>query len=158
MITKDFKDLLRAFNANAVKYLIIGAHAFGVHAQPRATKDLAVFIRSDEENAKAVFRALAEFGAPLQGMSPVDFSDGTTFQMGQPPDRIDILQRIDGVTFDEAWTNRIEGSIDGEVPASVISREDLIRNKLASGREQDLLDVKTLRKAEQAVRRGKEGN
>ncbi len=73
------------------------------------------------------------------------------FQIGQPPDRIDILQRIDGLTFDEAWPNRIEGMVDGEVPASVISREDLIRNKLASGREQDLLDVKALRKAEEAV-------
>ncbi len=151
MMTKDFKDLLRAFNANAVKYLIIGAHAFGVHAEPRTTKDLDLFIRADEGNAKAAFRALAEFGAPLQGLSPSDFCDGTTFQIGEAPDRIDILQRIDGITFEEAWPNRIEGLIDGEVPASVISREDLIRNKLASGREQDLLDVKVLRKAEQAT-------
>lgn len=152
MMPKDFKDLLRAFNENAVKYLIIGAHAFGVHAQPRTTKDLDLFIRSDSENAKAVYHALAKFGAPLEGMSPADFADGTTFQIGQPPDRIDVLQRIDGLTFDEAWPNRIEGMIDGEIPASVISREDLIKNKLASGREQDLLDVKTLRKAEQASR------
>jgi len=158
MMTKDFKDLLRAFNANPVKYLIIGAHAFGVHAQPRATKGLDLFIRSDEENAKAVFRALAQFGAPLEGVSPADFSDGTTFQIGQPPDRIDVLQRIDGISFDEAWDNKVEGSIDGEVPASVISREDLIRNKVASGREQDLLDVKMLRKAEEAARRGKKTN
>ena len=153
MLTEDFKDLLRAFNANAVKYLIIGAHAFSVHAEPRATKDLDIFIRSDEENAKAAFRALAQFGAPLQGMGPEDFADGSTFQIGQPPDRIDILQRIDGITFDEAWQNRIEGALDGEVPASVISREDLIRNKLASGREQDLIDVKVLRKAEGAARK-----
>ena len=65
MMTKDFKDLLRAFNANAVKYLIIGAHAFGVHAQTRTTKDLDLFIRSDEENAEATFRALVGFGAPM---------------------------------------------------------------------------------------------
>ena len=154
MMPKDLKDLLRAFNANAVKYLIIGGHAFGVHAQPRATKDLDLFIRSDEENAEAVFKALAEFGAPLDNMSPADFADGTTFQIGQPPDRIDILQRIDGVPFDEAWENRIEGSIDNEVPASVISKDDLIRNKLASGREQDLLDVKVLRAADQSSRHG----
>lgn len=153
MLTKDFKDLLRAFNANAVKYLIIGAHAFGVHAEPRTTKDLDLFIRSDEENAKAAFRALAQFGAPLEGLSPQDFTDGTTFQIGQPPDRIDILQQISGITFDEAWPNRIEGLLDGEVPASVISREDLIRNKLASGREQDILDVKALRKAQAAARK-----
>ena len=145
MMPKDFKDLLRAFNANAVKYLIVGGHALGVHLLPRTTKDLDLFIRSDPENAKAAFRALAQFGAPLGGMSPADFADGTTFQIGQEPDRIDILQRIDGVTFDEAWANRIEGKIDGEVSACVISRDDLIRNKLASGREQDLLDVKKLR-------------
>lgn len=145
MLTRDFKDLLRAFNSNAVKYLIIGGHALGVHLIPRMTKDLDLFIRSDEENAKAVFRALAQFGAPLQGMSPADFADGTTFQIGHEPDRIDILQQIDGITFDEAWANRIEGTVDGDVPVSVISRDDLIRNKLASGREQDLLDVKKLR-------------
>jgi hypothetical protein len=83
-------------------------------------------------------------------MSPADFADGSTFQIGQPPERIDILQRIDGVSFDEAWRNRIEGSIDGDTPANVISREDLIRNKLATGREQDILDVKVLRSVEQA--------
>jgi len=152
MMTEDFKDLLRAFNASAVKYLIVGGHAFGVHAQPRTTKDLDLFIRNDAENAKAVFRALAQFGAPIGGMTPADFADGTTFQLGQPPDRIDILQKIDGVTFDEAWANRLEGTIDGEVPAAVISRDDLIRNKLASGREQDLLDVKELHRAAEAIK------
>lgn len=145
MMTRDFKDLLRALNANGAKYLIIGGHALAVHLVPRMTKDLDLFIRSDEQNAKAVFDALAQFGAPLQGMSPADFLDGTTFQVGQEPDRIDILQRIDGVTFDEAWTNRIEGTVDGEIPTSVISKDDLIRNKLASGRDQDLVDVKKLR-------------
>ena len=150
-LTKDLKDILRAFNDNSVKYLIVGGHAFGVHAEPRTTKDLDLFIRSDAENAKAVFRALAQFGAPIAGMSPQDFADGTTFQMGQPPERIDILQKIEGVTFDEAWKNRIEGTIDGEIPACIISREDMIRNKSATGREQDLLDVKVLRAAEKAV-------
>jgi hypothetical protein len=146
MMTEDFKDLLRLLNANAVEYLLIGGHAFGVHAEPRTTKDLGIFIRSDQKNAMAVFHAFAQFGAPLAGMTEADFVDGTTFQIGQPPDRIDILQKIDGVTFDEARQNRVEGTLDGEIPAQVISRDDLIRNKLASGREQDLLDVKTLRR------------
>ena len=153
MLTKDFKDLLRLLNANAVDYLLIGGHAFGVQAEPRTTKDLDIFIRSDPENARAVFRALAQFGAPLGAISEAYFMDGTTLQVGVPPDRIDILQKIDGVTFEEAWTNRVGGNLDGEVPAFVISRDDLIRNKLASGREQDLLDVKVLRKAERATKR-----
>jgi hypothetical protein len=147
MMPKDLKEFLRAFNDHAVKYLIVGGYAFGVHAEPRATKDLDVFIRSDEENSKAIFRALAQYGAPLDGLSPGDFMDGTTFQIGQPPTRIDILQRIDGVSFDQAWQNRIEGLIDGQIQTAVISREDLIRNKLASGREQDILDANRLRTA-----------
>lgn len=147
MMPEDLKELLRAFNDHGVKYLIVGGYAFGVHAEPRATKDLDIFVRSDEENSKAIFRALAQYGAPLEGLAPSDFMDGTTFQIGQPPTRIDILQQIDGITFDEAWKNRIDGVIDGQIRAGVISRNDLIRNKLASGREQDMLDVKTLRAA-----------
>ena len=147
MIPDDLKELLRAFNDHGVKYLIVGGYAFGVHAEPRATKDLDIFIRSDEQNAKAVFRALAQYGAPLGDLTPADFMDGTTFQIGKPPARIDILQHIDGVTFDEAWENRIGGLLDGEIQAAVISRSDLIRNKLATGREQDILDAKKLRSA-----------
>jgi hypothetical protein len=145
MMGEDLKDLLRAFNAHAVKYLVVGGYAFGVHAEPRATKNLDLFIQPTQENSEAVFRALAQFGAPLEGLGPADFMDGTIFQIGQPPARVDILQQIDSISFDEAWVNRIEGRVDGEVPAVVISKEDLIRNKVASGREQDLLDVKKLR-------------
>jgi hypothetical protein len=145
MMGEDLKDLLRAFNAHAVKYLVVGGYAFGVHAEPRATKNLDLFIQPTQENSEAVFRALAQFGAPLEGLGPADFMDGTIFQIDQPPARVDILQQIDSISFDEAWVNRIEGRVDGEVPAVVISKEDLIRNKVASGREQDLLDVKKLR-------------
>ena len=145
MMPRDLKDLLSAFNDHGVRYMVVGGYAFGVHAEPRATKDLDLLIRTDEENSAAVFRALTEYGAPLDGFSPRDFMDGSTFQLGQPPARVDILQRIDGLTFDEAWENRIEGLIDGEVQVSVISKNDLIRNKLATGREQDVLDVKKLR-------------
>jgi hypothetical protein len=145
MMPKDLKDLLRVFNENDVRFLVVGGYAFGVHAEPRATKDLDLYIRADEANGAAVYRALTQYGAPLDGLGPQDFVDGSTFQVGQPPARVDILQRIDGVTFDEAWQNRIEGLLDGEVKVNVISKDDLIRNKLASGREQDLLDVKKLR-------------
>jgi hypothetical protein len=145
MMPKDLKDLLRAFNDHSVRYLVVGGYAFGVYAEPRATKDLDILIRSDEETSAAVFRALTQYGAPLDGLSHRDFMDGSTFQVGQPPARVDILQHIDGLTFDEAWKNRIEGLIDGEVHVNVISKNDLIRNKLATGREQDALDAKKLR-------------
>lgn len=145
MMPKDLKDLLRAFNDHGVKYLVVGGYAYGVHAEPRATKDLDLFISADDENSRAVYRALAQYGAPLGGLTPADFRDGTAFQIGFPPARIDILQTIDGISFDEAWEHRIEGLIDGEIPTMVLSKEDLIRNKSASGRDQDLLDVKKLR-------------
>jgi len=150
----DLRELLSALNAHSVKYLVIGAYAVGVHAEPRATKDLDIWIKADAENSRAVFRALA-FGAPLTGLSPNDFNDeaGSVFQMGQPPLRVDILQRIDGVTFEDAWQNRMVTQIGGELPAFVISAEDLIRNKLAAGRPQDLLDVTKVQKA-QAERSG----
>lgn len=149
MMPDDLKELLRAFNAHSVKYLIVGGYAYGVYAEPRATKELDIFIGSEKTNGQAVFRALGQFGAPLAGLSPSDFMDGSTFQIGQPPARIDLLQRIDGIDFEEAWKNRMEGFIDGDLPVSVISRKDLVRNKVASGREQDVLDVKKLQAADQ---------
>ncbi len=151
MMSKNFQDILRVFNAHKVKYLVVGGFAFGVHLEPRTTKDIDLWIGTDPENAKAVFRALAEFGAPISGMTADDFMDGTIFQMGQPPERIDILQQVSGLDFDSAWERRLEGFIDEHTPALVMSRDDLIRNKLASGREQDLLDVKKLRAVEQRV-------
>jgi hypothetical protein len=162
---KDQKDLLAAFNAHGVKYLVIGAHAVGVHADPRGTKDLDVFIKADEENSRAVFAALAQYGAPLAGMTPQDFNDepSSVFQLGVEPDRVDILQGIAGVTFDEAWESRIESLLDEDTPAHVISLEHLIQNKLASGRYQDLADVEKLREvlslinSEQTTARGKSG-
>lgn len=145
MMPADLKELLRALNAHGVKFLVVGGYAFGAYTEPRATKDLDIFIQSDEKNSEAIYRALADFGAPLHSLSPADFRDGSCFQIGTPPGRIDILQQIDGLTFHEAWTNRVEAIIEGEIRVAIISREDLIRNKLASGREQDLLDVKKLR-------------
>lgn len=148
MFSKDMKDLIRAFNRNGVEYLIIGGFALGVYAQPRATKDLDLFIRSDARNSAAAFKALAEYGAPLHGLTIKDLQDTSTgLQIGVPPNRIDILQKIDGVTFEEAWRSRVQAVIEGDTPAFVISREHLIQNKLASGRARDLLDVQEIRKS-----------
>ena len=148
MFSKDMKDLIRAFNRNGVEYLIVGGFAFGVHAQPRATKDLDLFIRSDARNSAAVFKALAEYGAPMHGLTIKDLQDTSTgLQIGVPPNRIDILQKIDGVTFEDAWRSRVQAVIEADTPTFVISREHLIQNKLASGRARDLLDVQEIRKA-----------
>jgi len=120
MLTSDLRELLLAFNEQNVEYLVVGGYAVGFHAQPRATKDLDVFVRSDAANSEAVFRALAAFGTPLDGFSPSDFrSDpNSIFQLGVEPARIDILQKIDGITFDEAWEQRRETVIEG-VPVHI---------------------------------------
>jgi hypothetical protein len=144
----DFRDILIALNAQNAKYLVVGGYAVGAHSEPRATKDLDLWIQTSAENSEAVYRALASYGAPLEGVTPEDFNGAakTGFQIGVAPVRIDILHQIDGVAFDEAWERRVRESLDG-ISVDVISREDLIKNKLASGRPRDLLDVEDIRNA-----------
>ncbi len=125
----------------------------GIHAQPRATKDLDILVRRDADNALAVYAALAQFGAPLEGFSPEDLiAQGSFFRMGREPVAVDILSEIAGVEFDAAWEHRVEGVIDPEAGliANFISRGDLIAAKCASGRAQDLADVEAMRKAEES--------
>jgi hypothetical protein len=146
----DFKELLQSFHAHRVKYLIVGGYAVSFHAQPRVTKDLDLFIQASGENARAVYAALASFGAPLEGITGEDFADPAKFiRFGRAPVAIDILSSIDGVNFDEAWSRRVEGVIDEAtgLVAYFISRDDLIASKLAAGRARDLADVEEIREA-----------
>jgi hypothetical protein len=100
----DFKELLSVLNEHRVKYLVVGAYAVSIHAQPRATKDLNILIKPDAANARKIFAALAQFGAPLQGMTAADFAvPGPFFRMGREPVSVDILTDIPGVDFDAAW-------------------------------------------------------
>ncbi len=95
---QDFKELLSAFNAGQVRYLIVGGYAVSFHAQPRATKDLDILIGADAENSKAVYAALAKFGAPIEGLSAKDFAEPDNFfRMGTPPVMVDIMPKISGV-------------------------------------------------------------
>ena len=146
-VNTDFSDLLNLFKANNVKYMVIGGYAVVQYTEPRFTKDLDLWISTHPDNAEAVFAALKEFGAPLEGMSPKDFSEeGYFYQMGVPPVRVDILMGIPGVQFDEAWELRVEVQFD-DVSVTIISREDLIQAKRAAGRPQDLLDANSLEQA-----------
>ena len=150
-LSKDHKELLSALNAHNVLYVVVGGYAVGAHAEPRATKDLDIFIRADESNSQAVFRALAAFGAPLSGFTPEDFNDGrSVFHMGQPPERIDVLQQLDGISFDETWPKREVAVVNEELSVPIIGIDELIRNKLAAGRPRDLLDVEELLEAKEA--------
>jgi hypothetical protein len=137
----DFVDLLRALSAAEVRFLIVGAYALALHGRPRATGDLDVWIDATPENAARVMRALASFGAPLTDVSVDDFSrPGVTYQIGVAPGRIDILTELTGITFDEAWPDRMRHSF-GDVDVDFIGRAAFIRNKRATGRAKDLVDI-----------------
>ncbi|HEV2739379.1 MAG TPA: hypothetical protein VGU66_12420 [Candidatus Elarobacter sp.] len=137
----DFSDLLREFCAAGVRFLLVGAHALAVHAEPRATGDLDVWIASDRENAVRVYAALVHFGAPLEKVTIDDFtSEDLIYQMGVVPVRIDVITAVDGVSFEEAWLGRVEVDIDG-INVPVIGRAAFLVNKRASGRPKDLGDV-----------------
>ena len=140
----DFKELLLAFNAHNVEYLLVGAHALAAHGHVRATRDMDVWVRPELSNAKKVLQALSDFGAPLSGLTVDDLSrKHTIFQIGLPPLRIDIITDIDGVEFADAWPDRVETSFGG-VPTFVISLQHLITNKKTAARLQDLADVQQL--------------
>jgi len=111
---QDFKDLLSAFHVHGVRYLIVGGYAVSFYSQPRATKDIDLFIKADPANAQAAYAALADFGAPLAGLSVDDLANPQHFvRFGREPVAVDILPGIDGVDFDAAWGRRVEGVIDG---------------------------------------------
>ena len=146
-VNSDFSDLLQIFNAREVKYLVIGGYAVVQYAEPRFTKDLDILIGTDPVNAHAVYTALREFGAPLTGLTPKDFSEeGFFFQIGLSPVRVDVLMGIPGIHFDECWNRRLEVDFDG-LKVIFISKQDLIASKRAAGRPQDLLDIALLSQA-----------
>jgi hypothetical protein len=147
----EFKELLSIFNAHSVKYLIVGGYAVGFHAQPRATKDLDIWVKPDPENAKSLYEALGEFGAPLEGLTVADFAEpGEFFRIGHEPVMVDLLPEITGVEFDQAWKGRVNAVVDVQtgVRAFFISAKDLITSKLAAGRPQDMADAEAVRSAE----------
>lgn len=115
-----------------------------MHGVPRATGDIDLWVRTDPENASRIWNALASFGAPVSDVSTEDLAaPGLIYQIGVTPRRIDVITSIDGIAFDEAWTNRIEVCIDG-MTIPVLGREELIRNKRAAGRPKDLVDLALL--------------
>lgn len=141
MLNRDFRDMLSALSDERVEFMLVGAYALAVHGYPRATGDMDIWIRASQQNARRVFRALKRFRAPLSDLTVEDLATpDIVFQIGAAPRRIDILTSIDGVEFDDAWSNRKEIEVEGQ-KFGVIGRSDLLRNKKALGRPKDLADV-----------------
>jgi hypothetical protein len=144
MLNEDYRDMLRALSEEKVKYLLVGAYALAAHGFPRATMDMDIWVMPSPENAEAVLRALHRFGAPLHDLTREDLQkDGTVFQIGIAPRRIDIITTASGLRFEETFRKSFPVDIGG-LGVPIPSLEDLIRNKRTSGRTKDLADVEAL--------------
>lgn len=143
-MSSDFIALLRELSAAEARYLIVGAYAVTFHSRPRATGDLDLWVDATPENATRVHGALGAFGAPLTDLTVTDLqTPGIVYQIGVAPRRIDILTSLTGVTFEEAWRDRVMGRM-GDLACPFIGRDHLIRNKRALGRPRDLADLDLL--------------
>ena len=148
MLNPDFRDMLSALSEHDVEYMVVGAYALAYHGLPRATGDIDIWLRCSPENAKRAWAALQAFGAPLAGIAIEDFeSPGNVIQIGVAPRRIDIMTSIDGVEFNDATDDRAVTSIDG-ILVPIIGRQQLISNKRAAGRPQDIADLAWLEGSE----------
>jgi hypothetical protein len=145
-LNKDLREFIALLNSNEVEYLVVGAFAVAYYGYPRYTGDLDLFFRASERNVQQILKALAEFGFESLGIRAEDLlSAGNVIQLGVNPNRIDLLNSISGVNFEDAWATRQEGQLDG-VTAHFIGWHALIRNKLSTGRSKDLGDADELKK------------
>lgn len=142
---QDFIDFIELLNQHKVDYMIIGAHALAYHGRPRHTGDLDIWIKPSKDNAVRLVAVLKDFGFGSLGLTEQDFlKDNYVTQLGYPPLRIDILNAISGVEFDEAYRNKVEGELD-DLRVNFINIDEFIKNKEAVGRKKDLGDIASLR-------------
>jgi hypothetical protein len=133
-------------NSNKVEYLIVGALAVSWHGFPRYSADIDFFLRSNQSNAERVLGAIRQFGFEGVGITAGDLlTPGRVIQLGHEPNRIDLMTSISGVAFEDAWSERVEGEIEG-LPVMIIGREALLRNKASTGRAKDQIDFQELQK------------
>ncbi|MFW6133460.1 MAG: hypothetical protein ACOC8F_06140 [Planctomycetota bacterium] len=143
-IYPDFRDLLALFNAHEVAYLVVGGYALAHHGVPRYTGDMDLYVEPSHANAERIMAALEEFGFGDVGLAPEDFRlPRKVIQLGVSPVRVDIVTSIDGVDWPTAWAHR-EEAVYGNVRVPVIGRPQLVANKRAAGRGQDLADLEAL--------------
>ena len=148
MLNPDFKEFIESLNYNGVRYLVVGGYAVAFHGLPRYTKDLDIWLELSSDNAKKVICALESFGFGSLGLTEEDFLEkDQIIQLGLPPARIDLLTQLTGLTFDECYHSHVVIETDG-LTIPIIDRQNLIINKKATGRIQDLADVEGLERLE----------
>jgi len=145
MLNQDFKEFIQLLNDNQVNYLVIGGYAVAVHGHPRYTKDIDIWIEISEENSQKIITALTGFGFGSLGLTAQDFQEPhQIIQLGYPPNRIDLITSPDGIDFQTCYVSKIEVILD-DITVKFIDLDNLKKNKLASGRFQDLADLENLR-------------
>ncbi len=144
-LNSDLREFIELLISHKVEFIIVGAHALAWHGLPRYTKDIDFFIHSNPTNANALIQALIAFGFGSLGLSSETFlKPDQVIQLGREPHRIDLLTGLTGVSWEESWSSAAKGDMDG-IPVHYLGRETYIKNKLASGRPQDLADASRLR-------------
>ena len=145
-LAQDFEDFVKLLNKHQVDYMVVGGYALAFHGKPRHTGDLDIWINSSETNAEKLVIAIKEFGLESLGVTKSDFMQAGYFtQIGYPPLRIDILNNIDGVKFEDAFINKLLVDVNG-IEVKYIGLKEFIDNKTASGRSQDIADLKEIKK------------
>ena len=145
-LNKDWREFIESLHSNSVDFLIVGAIAVAWHGHPRMTGDIDILVRPSAANAACVISALRQFGFGQLGITDSDVTrPGQIIQLGFPPNRIDLITSISGVSFDEAWAGRCKGQL-GDLTVYFIGLDELLRNKESTGRPKDVVDAGELRK------------
>lgn len=146
LLNPDYRDMVECLLKEGVDFMLVGGYAVALHGWPRTTFDIDFWVMANPENAKAVMRAVTAFGAPLMGLTETDFHrPGMVFQIGTEPQRIDIISAVDGLDYADAVCRAEKMNVDG-LEIKVVSLDDLIVNKRASGRPRDIADALALEK------------
>jgi len=146
MFNPDFREFVKLLIKNQVEYLVVGGYAVSIYGYPRYTGDLDVWINPTPKNSIKILVCLNEFGFSSLELTENDFiKEYGIIQLGYPPVRIDIMNTLDGVSFDECFQNRSIIEIDG-LPVNFISFNDLIKNKKTTARPRDIDDIENLTK------------
>ena len=143
-VQPDFRDLLELLNKHQVEFMLVGGYALAFHGAPRYTGDMDIFVHVSSQNAARIMAALKEFGFGSVGLTAEDFQkDNIVVQLGVPPVRVDIVTSLTGISWEEAYSNRVQGKY-GDVFIFYIGRDQFISNKKATGRKKDLADLEAL--------------
>lgn len=144
MFSQDFREFIELLIKNKAEYLIVGGYAVGIHGHPRYTGDLDIWLNPTPKNAELILKSVNEFGFSSFNLTQADFTKaGNVIQLGYPPLRIDLLTKIDGVTFEECYQNRKEVIIE-DLKINFIGYNDLLKNKRETGRPRDIDDIDNL--------------